>query len=91
MVLKLWWAISWRALTGMVAGACAGLVGSLSLHGIWGVNLNPQDMAMYGWLLSAAPAGLWGVRCALRKPYRDFQLRWEPPHGTAAPARPAGR
>ena len=74
-VMKIWWAISWRTLVGMVAGAGAGMVASLLLYGTPGFNANAEDAALYGWMLSTAPAGMWGVRAALRRRYADFRLR----------------
>ena len=77
-VLKIWWAISWRTVVGMVAGACAGMLASLALYGAVGYNANPEDAALSGWMLSAAPAGVWGVRAALRKRYVGFRVRLWP-------------
>ena len=74
-ILSIWWLLLWRGLLGgFMVGAAIGFV-----IGIVGSILGyPQASRLLVIQVIAAPAGLaWGlfvIRMALNKPYRDFRI-----------------
>ncbi len=74
-VIKVWWAIIWRVVVhGVFGGTALGLLAGLTLKiGEQGGG-HTQTIAIYCGLCATLPAGIWGVRAALKKKYRNFRI-----------------
>jgi hypothetical protein len=73
-VLKVWWALAWRATVfGVIAGAVLGGIGA-ALTVVAGMGDSGTVGAVLGWVVSV-PVSIYALRQVLRKRFRTFSIR----------------